>query len=215
MTLRIAIIDDHPLMRQGIEYTLRREKDFHVIATGGTVDEAVAIAQDHAPDVILLDISLPGCGLAAAKTITAANAAIRILILTVSERHEDVSAALKAGARGYILKGIGGSDLVKTIRSVAAGETYITPQFAARLLTKPTELVDAAADTVGQLSLREQQILTEVSIGLTNKEIAKKLNLSEKTVKHYMSGVLQKLSARNRVEAVVASRRLMAAQAAK
>ncbi len=215
MTLRIAIIDDHPLMRQGIEYTLRREKNFHVVATGGSADEAVAIARDYKPDVILLDISLPGCGLAAAKAITAADPAIRILVLTVSERHEDVSAALKAGARGYILKGIGGGDLVKTICSVAAGETYITPQFAARLLTKPAEVADPAADSIGQLSLREQQILKEVSLGLTNKEIAKKLNLSEKTVKHYMSGVLQKLSARNRVEAVVASRRLMAGQTSK
>ena len=165
------------------------------------------IARDHAPDVILLDISCRNFGLAAAKTIAETNPTIRIRVITVSERHEDVHAALKAGARGYILEGIGGSDPVQTIRSVAAGETYITPQFAARLLTKPTEIANPAADTVRPLSLREQQILKAVSLGLANKEIAKKLNLRERTVKRYMSGVLQKLSARNRVEAVVAKRR--------
>lgn len=207
--LRVAIVDDHPLMREGIEHTLRREPDFDVVATGGCANDAIRIASELSPDLILLDVNMPGSGLEAARAITASHPEIRILCLTVSERHEDVTAALEAGVRGYILKGIGGPDLVRTIRSVAAGETYITPEFAARLLATPLRTTKSSTpDPLQQLSIREEQILKEVSNGLTNKEIARKLDLSEKTIKHYMSGVLHKLSARNRVEAIVASRRL-------
>lgn len=207
--LRVAIVDDHPLMREGIEHTLRREPDFDVVATGGCANDAIRIANELSPNLMLLDVNMPGSGLEAARAITASHPEIRTLCLTVSERHEDVTAALEAGVRGYILKGIGGPDLVRTIRSVAAGETYITPEFAARLLATPLRTQKSSTpDPLQQLSIREEQILKEVSNGLTNKEIARKLDLSEKTIKHYMSGVLHKLSARNRVEAIVASRRL-------
>ncbi len=206
--LRIAIVDDHPLMREGIEHTLRREMDFDVVATGACANDAVRIANELVPDLILLDVNMPGSGLEAARAITSTQPTIRILCLTVSERHDDVTAALEAGVRGYILKGIGGPDLVRTIRSVAVGETYITPEFAARLLATPARTSKTQPDPLQQLSIREEQILKEVSNGLTNKEIGRKLDLSEKTIKHYMSGVLHKLSARNRVEAIVASRRL-------
>jgi DNA-binding NarL/FixJ family response regulator len=111
-----------------------------------------------------------------------------------------VSAALAVGVRGYILKGISGDDLVKAIRLVAAGETYITPAFAARLLSTPPD--------TKALSAREEQILQAVAHGLKNREIAQRLNLTEKTVKHYMSGILHKLSARNRVEALLAAKRM-------
>ena len=168
MTPRIAIVDDHPLMRQGIEYALRREKHFNIVAGAARRrtrhDRTRPRARRHSARY-----QLPGFGLAAAKTIAETNPTIRIRVITVSERHEDVHAALKAGARGYILESIGGSDPVQTIRSVAAGETYITPQFAARLLTKPTEIANPAADTVRPLSLREQQILKAVSLGLATR----------------------------------------------
>ena len=213
--LNLAVIDDHPLMRHGIEQTLKREKDLRVVASGGSAQDAIAIANMHAPDLMLLDISLPGCGLKAARTISTASPSVRIVFLTVSERYEDVTAALDVGAKGYVLKGIGGPELVRTIRSIAAGDTYITPAFAAKLLTRPASPAPTTASNrppaqmpLEQLSMREEQILREVSLGLTNKEIARKLDLSEKTVKHYMSAVLHKLSARNRVEAIVASRRL-------
>lgn len=206
--LRIAVIDDHPLMRAGVEHTLSREEDFEIVGSGSSASEAVSIAQSSSPNLMLLDVNMPGGGINAAKEISEACPTVRLLFLTVSERMEDVTAALEAGVRGYVLKGIGGPDLVRTIRSVAAGETYITPDFAARLLTTPAARSKEARQPVEALTAREEQILREVSLGLTNKEIARKLDLSEKTIKHYMSGVLQKLSARNRVEAVVASRRL-------
>ena len=209
--VRLAVIDDHPIMRAGIEHTLGREEDFVVVASGANAADAIRIAREFAPDLMLLDVNMPGGGLAAARAISASHPQIRVLVLTVSERHEDVTEALAAGVRGYILKGISGPDLVRAMRSTAAGETYITPEFAARLLTaRPaSKLGDAnARDPSQQLSIREEQVLKELSLGSTNKEIAKKLELTEKTIKHYMSGILHKLSARNRVEAVVASRRL-------
>lgn len=202
-------------MRAGIEHTLGREEDFEVVASGASAADAIRIAHEFTPDIILLDISMPGGGLAAARTITLGHPQMRVIMLTVSERHEDVTEALAAGVRGYILKGISGPDLVRTLRSTSAGETYITPEFAARLLvTQPASKSDAAnaLDPSQQLSVREEQVLKELSLGNTNKEIAKKLDLTEKTVKHYMSGILHKLSVRNRVEAVVAARRLKGGQ---
>lgn len=197
-------------MRAGVEHTLSLEDDFEVVALGGTAHEAIEIARSQSPDLILLDVNMPGGGINAAKAIGTEWPSVRVLFLTVSERMEDVTAALDAGVRGYILKGISGPDLVRTVRSVAAGETYITPDFAARLLAAPSPRHKEGEDRdpLESLTIREEQILREVSIGLTNKEIAMKLELSEKTIKHYMSGVLHKLSARNRVEAIVASRRL-------
>lgn len=210
--IRLGIVDDHPLMRDGIALTLGREGDFKVVACGGNAKEAVAIAEKHAPDIMLLDVKMPGGGFEAAQQITASHPDIRIVFLTVSESREDVSAALASGGAGYILKGIAGPDLVRAIRSVAAGETYITPQFAARLIGPVTRSPErAAAESKCQnLSAREEQILEAVARGLKNKEIACKLNISEKTVKHYMSAILAKLSARNRMEAVLASNRLKA-----
>ncbi len=209
--IRLAVVDDHPLMRVGIEQTLKREPDFNVVATGSNADDALRIAAEHAPHLMLLDVNMPGGGLNAARELGAKHPDIRLLVLTVSERQEDVTAALEIGVRGYILKGIGGPDLVRTIRTVFAGETYITPEFAARLLASQMTKAKSATTFPGlsqPLTAREEQVLKELSLGATNKEIARKLSLTEKTVKHYMSGILQKLSARNRVEAIVASRRL-------
>ncbi|WP_295557668.1 response regulator transcription factor [uncultured Hyphomicrobium sp.] len=208
--LRIAVVDDHPLMRAGVQHTLSLEEDFEVVGLGGCADDAIEIARSQSPGLMLLDVNMPGGGLNAAKEIGTACPSVRLLFLTVSERMEDVTAALEAGVRGYVLKGIGGPDLVRTIRSVASGETYITPDFAARLLAAPATRSKERDERapLEALTIREEQILREVSLGLTNKEIARKLDLSEKTIKHYMSGVLHKLSARNRVEAIVASRRL-------
>jgi two-component system, NarL family, nitrate/nitrite response regulator NarL len=205
--IRIAVVDDHPLLRDGVVGTLSREPTLEVIGVGASATDAIALARDQHPDVILLDISMPGGGIEAARQICSAYPAIKTIMLTVSEREEDVTAAMEAGAHGYVLKGITGADLIGTIRAVSRGETYITPQFAARLLAS---LKLRAADAkVPQrietaLTAREEQILNEVSAGLTNKEVARKLTLSEKTVKHYMTNVLQKLHARNRVEAVLA-----------
>ena len=204
--IRIAVVDDHPMLREGVAGTLKADAGLEVVAVGGSGADAVRIAAEHLPDVMLLDVSMPGGGIEAARAIADSFPAIKTIMLTVSEREEDVTAAMEAGAHGYVLKGVTGSDLIATIRAVNKGETYITPQFAARLLQKMQRRTaeKPAHRPEVELTHREEQILNEVSSGLTNKEIARKLTLSEKTVKHYMTSVLQKLQARNRVEAVIA-----------
>lgn len=204
--IRIAVVDDHPMLREGVAGTLKADAGLEVVAVGGSGADAVRIAAEYLPDVMLLDVSMPGGGIEAARAIADSFPAIKTIMLTVSEREEDVTAAMEAGAHGYVLKGVTGSDLIATVRAVNKGETYITPQFAARLLQKmQRRTVEKPVHRPEvELTHREEQILNEVSSGLTNKEIARKLTLSEKTVKHYMTSVLQKLQARNRVEAVIA-----------
>jgi DNA-binding NarL/FixJ family response regulator len=210
-SIRICVVDDHPLLREGVVNTLKAAA-MDVVGVGGSAGDATRLARQHHPDVMLLDISMPGGGVEAARAIAQSHPRIMTIMLTVSEREDDVIAAMEAGARAYVLKGICGPDLVTTIRAVGRGETYITPQIAARVLAKmqhrggkSTSAKSKAVET--ELTLREEQIMSQVAQGLTNKEIALKFSLSEKTVKHYMTSVLQKLQVRNRVEAVIAHQR--------
>jgi DNA-binding NarL/FixJ family response regulator len=205
---RIAVVDDHPLYREGVVLTLSRDPAFEIVGEGGTADLAVRLAEETSPDIMLLDISLPGGGIEAIARVLRVSPATKVVMLTGSESEEHVSTALESGARGYVLKGIGAQELVRTIRSIASGETYVTPGLAARLLTQMKSRTAAApqSDTVG-LTQREEQILQCVANGRTNKEIARELNLSEKTVKHYMTNIMHKLQVRNRVEAALIVRR--------
>lgn len=205
--IRIAVVDDHPLLREGVVGTLCAA-GLDVVGVGASAADAVRIAAEHAPQVMLLDISMPGGGVEAARAIAKAHPGIRTIVLTVSEREDDVIAAMEAGARAYILKGVGGPELLATIRAVSRGETYIAPQIAARVLSRMQRRVNGGASKAkaveSELTLREEQIMDQVAKGLTNKEIALKFSLSEKTVKHYMTSVMQKLQVRNRVQAVLA-----------
>ncbi len=203
--VRIGIVDDHPLLRQGVVATLKRIADFEVVEQGGSADEAKAIAAEFEPHVMLMDVHMPGDSFAAVRAITSTSASIKVLMLTVSESEEDAYAALEAGAKGYVLKGVSGPELVQAIRNVAKGETFITPGFASRLINN-LKKHNEGEKTIADLTHREEQIIREVANGLTNREIALKLSLSEKTVKHYMTSVMQKLHVRNRVEAVTAVR---------
>jgi two-component system, NarL family, nitrate/nitrite response regulator NarL len=158
--------------------------------------------------VILLDIDMRGGGLEAARTLAAACPLTKVVMLTVSEREDDVAAAFRAGARGYILKGVSGRDLVSILRAVAAGEGYVPPTLAAGLLADLTETRPGPVRTspLDALTQCEREILERVAAGLSNKEIARELYLSEKTIKHYMTNILQKLQVRNRVEAAIMAR---------
>ncbi len=141
---------------------------------------------------------------------------VKIVMLTVSEREEDVAASLKAGARGYILKGVTARELVRVIESVYVGESYVTPSLAASLLTEWRDRPDGATASTGpldELTGRERQILELLATGSSNKEIAGEINLSEKTVKHYMTNILQKLQVRNRVEAALLAQKVADKQA--
>src|SRR5215212_796369 len=142
--LQIVLVDDHPLFRAGVAYTLAAEPDIEVVGQGASAPEAIRLAQELLPDVILLDINMPGSGLEAAAAITATCPVTRIVMLTVSEEEEDLLAALKAGARGYILKGIPARELIRILRAVNAGESYVTPKLAASLLREMTGVAPGA-----------------------------------------------------------------------
>lgn len=204
--IQVVIIDDHPLFRNGVIQTLQAEPDVEIVGQGTTAAEAVRLAEELLPDIVLLDITIPGGGLTAAESIAATVPVTRIIMLTASAAEEDVLTALKSGARGYILKGVSGDELVKIIRDVYAGEAYVTPALAASLLSEmrePARGQRPAASPLDELTDREREILERVAAGLSNKEIAQQLFLSEKTIKHYMTNILQKLQVRNRVEAAL------------
>lgn len=203
--IKVGIVDDHPLLRQGVAATLSRVEDFEVVEQGGCADEAREISARCQPDVLLMDVNMPGDTFAAVRAISKAQPKVKVLMLTVSESEDDAYSALEGGAQGYVLKGVSGPELIQAIRTVAKGETFITPVLATRLLSnfRKHQTEQRGVD----LTHREEQIIREVANGLTNREVAAKLGLSEKTVKYYMTNVMQKLHARNRVEAVAAVRR--------
>ena len=204
--IHVVIADDHTLFREGLVGIIRAEQDFEVVGQAGTMQEAVQLARDLLPDIILLDIDMPGGGLEAARIVAEECPVTRIVILTSSEEDDHLIRALKIGARAYILKGVAARELIRILRAVWAGESYVPPILAASLLLEMREAhaqQKQAASPLDELTPREREILEGLAAGLSNKEIGEKLFLSEKTVKHYMTNVLQKLQVRNRVEAAL------------
>jgi len=210
--IRVVVIDDHPLFRDGVVRTLNSDTNIEVVGEGGNLEEAINLAQNLMPDIILLDISMPGGGIEAANVIARTCPVVKIAMLTVSEREDDVMKSLRAGACGYILKGIGGQELVEIVSGLHYGNSYVSPDLAARMLselkTPPRDDI-ADQDLFSDLTRREEQILESISQGLSNKEIGSELGLTEKTVKHYVTNVLQKLQVRNRVEAALLAQKKM------
>jgi DNA-binding NarL/FixJ family response regulator len=200
--IRILLADDHPLFREGVASSLAATPDFVVIAQAGSGEEAVDLALSLAPDMVLLDVSMPGMGgIAAAARIAADLPQVRIMMLTVSETPESLLAALKAGAHGYVLKGVSASELRAIVRNVALGEAYVTPTLAAEMLTEFSR--PRPPDAFAMLTARETGVLELLSQGLTNREIGERLHLAEKTVKHHITVILQKLHVRSRTEAAL------------
>ena len=181
-----------------------------MVAEGASADDAIRIVKDELPDIVLLDVSMPGGGIEAARTISRVCPVVKIIMLTVSESEEHVAQALAAGARGYVLKGTSGPELINTMRAVSRGEYYVTPGLGGAPADASPSAAEGRAAQDGdlpELTKREEQILDHVARGMTNKEIAKSLSISEKTVKHYMTNIMQKLRVRNRVEAVLVFRK--------
>lgn len=205
--IRIAVVDDHPMLREGVMHTLGAHADMDIVAEGATAADAIRIAEEWLPDVMLLDVSLPGGGVEAVRAIASSCPVVKIAMLTVAQDEETVSSALGAGARGYILKGISGQELSDAVRNIHSGEDYVSPGLAARLLaemgSKSIFRQREGQDVFSALSPREESILVLVADGLSNRQVGEKLNLSEKTIKHYMTNILQKLRVKNRVEAAL------------
>lgn len=201
--IRVIVADDHPLFRDGVVRTLQNAENIDVVDAVGDTSSAVASVLEHMPDVILLDISMPGDGLVAASEIASCCPVVRIILLTSAEDEETVHKGLSQGASGYVLKGVSGKELIEIVNRVAAGDAYITPSLAAALL-KPNKTSDNTnGNLLNELTAREQDILCELSRGLSNKEIADKLHMGERTVKHHMTNILSKLHLKNRVEAAL------------
>jgi DNA-binding NarL/FixJ family response regulator len=206
--VRVALVDDHPLFREGVASVLADCRDIEVVAQGGSADEAAEIAQTHRPDVVVLDVSIPGGGLGAIQEIAAHCPASRVMMLSVSVDKSDVLEALRLGARAYVVKGVSGRELIQALRIVAQGERYISPSLGAMLLSDvDRDKGMAQAPAVRALNSREAGILSLVRQGLTNKQIATRLQLSDKTVKHYMTSIFQKLHVRSRLEAALLMRK--------
>lgn len=202
--IRAIVIDDHPLYREGVTQILSAEADFDVVGEGCCTQDAYALVEQECPGVVLMDISMPGDGLVSITKIKEMDPNVCLAMLTASEDEKDVSTALDNGANGYIIKGVGGGELATIVRRLVAGETYVSPDLAGRLLmTNRAAATEDGANQLATLTKREEDILRQVARGLTNKEIAIALTLQEKTIKHYMTVILQKLCVRNRVEAAL------------
>ena len=210
--ITVVIADDHTLFREGLAGIIGGTEDFEVVGQGGSMQEAVQLARDLLPDIILLDIDMPGGGLEAARRIAEELPVTRIVVLTSSEEDDHLIGALKIGARAYILKGVAARELIRILRAVWMGESYVPPILAASLLLEMREAHSQQKKPAGpldELTPRERQILEGLAAGLSNKEIGEQLFLSEKTVKHYMTNILQKLQVRNRVEAALLAQKEM------
>jgi two-component system, NarL family, nitrate/nitrite response regulator NarL len=206
--LRVAIIDDHPLMREGVKAVVEDSTEFEIVGSGSNLHEAIAVAQNTSPDVMLLDINIPGNGFEAMKAVNKIHPGIKIVFLTVSERLDHVKMALELGAMGYVIKGACAEDIHNCLRSVRNGKRFITPLLAARVLGGDSDLPTLADGHEVRFSDKEIGVVKLLSAGLTNREIAEKLDLSEKTIKHHMSVIMEKLRVRNRVEAALAISRM-------
>jgi two-component system, NarL family, nitrate/nitrite response regulator NarL len=206
--LRVAIVDDHPILREGIRATIGESAEFEVVGAGESIHDAIAIAQNQQPDVFLLDINIPGNGFEAMKLINRAYPHIKVIFFTASERLDHVKLALDQGAMGYLLKGSSSEELYRCLRSVRSGKRYITPELAASVLGGDMNLAPVGPVTAIRFTEREREVVAMLATGHTNKEIADSLELSEKTVKHHMSVIMEKLGVRNRVEAALAISRM-------
>ena len=208
--LRVLVADDNPRFRAGLKALLTAAPDTEVAGEATTGDEAVALANRLQPDVILMDIQMPGLnGIEATRRILSTSPHIGILVLTMFEDDDTVFAAMRAGARGYLLKGALKAEILRAIRGVASGEAVFGPAIARRLMqyfAAPRQSPNVPADTFPDLTEREREILTLIAQGRDNQAIADRLFLSLKTVRNHVSSILAKLQVADRTQAAVRAR---------
>lgn len=200
MPVRIVLADDHAVVRAGLKLLLNAEHDFEVVAEAGDVETALQSVLGHKPDVLVLDLNMPGrqTSLEAVPLVAERSAATKTVILTMQDEPEFARRAMRAGARAYVLKEAADTDLVQAIRQAADGHTYLTPSIGARLAAAPSE----EPGRPGSLSEREFDVLRMIALGHTNAEIAAELFLSVRTVETHRSHVQQKLGLTTRAELV-------------
>ncbi len=198
--IKLLVVDDHALFRRGVVELLREQPDFVVLGEASNGSEALQISQHLQPDVVLLDVHMPGDSGVQVIPALKQNSNLRILMLTISEKDEDLLAAIEAGADGYLLKSVEPDELCQAIRQVAAGRAILSPEVTATVMKAATQSRSRPAQAI--LSRREYEVLAELARGATTAEIAASLIISQNTVKTHIGRILEKLAAANRAEAV-------------
>ena len=201
--LRLLVVDDHEVVRQGLVALLDRREGFQVVAEAGSVAESIEMAQRYQPDLVVMDVRLPdGSGIEACRDIRAEHPQTRVVMLTSYPDEEAVLSAIVAGASGYLLKQVRARDLVNALEAVGRGESLLDPAVTEKVLDRVRRIATSAyTDELAQLTAQEQKILLLVAEGKTNKEIASEVFLSDKTVKNYVSSILSKLNLQRRAQA--------------
>jgi DNA-binding NarL/FixJ family response regulator len=207
---RVLLVDDHALFRQGVRNAIEREEDFEVVGEAEDGAEALRKAEKLKPDLILMDINMPRCnGLDAVSAIKGELPDVRIIMLTVHDEDENLFEALKRGAEGFLSKRVRAKPLLDSLRGVMKGEAAISGHMAGKMLKEFARLAEIEVGNVAsQLTLREKEVLQEISEGASNKEIALSLSISEYTVKAHVTNILKKLHLQNRSQAAAYARRL-------
>jgi DNA-binding NarL/FixJ family response regulator len=204
--LRVIIVDDHPIVRDGLKSLLSSIDDIELVGEAGTGEDAITLVDATKPDVVIMDIEMPGMGgIEATRVLAAHHPAIPVLALTMYGQDEFVFAALRAGARGYLLKGAQQQDLLRAVRAVAQGQAVFGRDVADRLLA--TFSSTPAPRPFPELTDREREILSLITGGEGNVQIARRLGLSAKTVANHVSNILTKLQVQNRAEAIAVARK--------
>jgi two-component system, NarL family, nitrate/nitrite response regulator NarL len=205
-SIRIVVIDPHPLFRQGVVRTIARSEGMSLVGEGETTADARRLASAKAADIVILDIAIPR-GREVIAEVVKRN--IKCVVLTMLDDALSVSNALAAGANGYIVKGVSGLELIDALKAVYAGEPYVTPDLAARLLVGDSLLPQRDAKVQAGLTYRERQLLDHITKGYTNQEMADKLGLTVATTKVYLTQLFKKMRVRSRLQAVIAARKQM------
>jgi DNA-binding NarL/FixJ family response regulator len=201
--LRLLVVDDHEVVREGLVALLDRRPGFHVVAEAGTVEESITAARRFEPDLVVMDVRLPdGSGIEACRDIRAELPATRVVMLTSFPDDEAVFSAIVAGASGYLLKQTRARDLVAALEAVGRGESLLDPSVTEKVLARVRQIAAGEVhDELAGLTPQERKILLLVAEGMTNKEIAAEVFLSDKTVKNYVSSILAKLNLERRAQA--------------
>lgn len=202
-SLRLAIVDDSQVVRMGLKALLTSERDITIVGEAGKVAEAIAMAANVRPDVMLLDIRLAdGTGFEVCRQVLKDNPSIRVLFLTSVIDDTLINDAIRSGGQGYLLKEVGAEDLVQAVHDVAAGKSVLDPQATARVLGLVRDRTNVTTTPISSLSPQERRVLTLIAAGKTNKEVGNDLGLTEKTVKNYLANIFTKLDVTRRSQAV-------------